>query len=166
MATADYSWRLLQLAELTRAIERHEDRVLIILNNVEPGARATFACTISRHHIEALHNSVAEMTQLIGQAEMLIDSIPSEPILITCQDLRAEAERVLSQSGTLDAGTVLLAAQLLDRTRGLRALANALHINDARTAWDGTTVGRLLTAFRGVTPHLVRRIAASAGLHA
>lgn len=164
MASDDHGWRLLQLAELLRAIELREDRALTILRHVVPTVRPAFALTLKRAQIDELHHGVAEMAQLAEQAEALIDALPHLPIPITYGDLRTSAEHVLSRSGTLDSTAVLIAAQLLDRETGLRALAVALRAGDSHTFWDGASIGDLLTAFRGVSPQLARRIATAAGL--
>lgn len=164
MTTVDHGWRLLRLAELLRAIEGHEDRLLRILNDVEPSMRPTTVLSLKRAHVERLQREVAEIAQLAEQADALVEAIPAEPVQIAYEDLRVGAERVLRQSMTVDPAAVLLAAQVLDRPTGLHALAEGLRATDACSSWEGTTVGGLLTAFRGVSLQLARRIATAAAL--
>jgi hypothetical protein len=164
MAADDHGWRLLQLAELLRALESHEGRALTILRQVVPTVGPTFALTLKRAQIAELHHAVAEVAQLAEQAEALIDVLPHMPIPIAYGDLRISAEHVLSRSGTLDSTAVLIAARLLDRRTGLRALAEALRAGDSHAFWDEISLSDLLTAFRGVSPQLARRIATAARL--
>jgi hypothetical protein len=164
MASDDPGWRLLQLAELLRAIELREDRALTILREVVPTVRPTFALTLKRAQIDELRHRVAELAQLAEQAEAHVEALPHLPIPIAYRDLRISAERVLRQSGTLDSTVVLIAARLLDRRTGLRALADALRAGDAHSFWEDMSVGGVVTAFRDVSPQLARRIATAAGL--
>jgi hypothetical protein len=163
MATADHGWQLLRLAELLRALERHQDRALRILYRLDPSMRPAFAVTLRGGQVDRLHREGAEIAQLVEQIDALLDALPEEEsIVIAYDDVHASAERLLRDSDTLDAMAVLLAAQLLDRTTGLAALAEGLRASGAYTSWDTTTVGSLLGAFRGVSPQLVRRIATAA----
>lgn len=163
MAAADHGWRLLRLAELLRTLERHQDRALRTLYRLDPSMRPAFAVTLKGGEVDRLHREGVELTELVEQIHALLDGLPEEePIPIVYDDVRASAERVLRDSNTLDAAAVLLAAQLLDRTTGLAALAEGLRASGAYTSWGRTTVGSLLGAFRGVSPQLVRRIATAA----
>lgn len=163
MATADHGWRLVRLAELLRALERHQDRALRTLYRLDPSMRPAFAVTLRSGQVDRLHREGIEIAQLVEQIDALLDALPEEEsIPVTYDDVRASAERLLRDSDTLDAAAVLLAAQLLDRAAGLAALAEGLRASGAYTSWGTTTVGELLGAFRGVSPQLVRRIATAA----
>lgn len=163
MAAAEQGWRVVQLAELLRALERHQDRALRTLYRFDPAMRASFAYTLKARQLLRLHREGNEIAQLAEQIETLLAALPdADPIPVTYEDVRASAEQLLRRSASLEARAVLLAAQLLDRTTGLPALAEGLRTSGAYTAWDETTVGSLLGAFRGVTPQLVRRIATAA----
>lgn len=163
MAVAEHGWRVVQLAELLRALERYQDRALRILYRFDPAMRASFGYTLKAGQVVRLHREGIEIAQLAEQIETLLATLPDEdPIPVTYADVRVSAEQLLRHGATLDVRAVLLAAQLLDRTTGLPALAEGLRSSGAYTAWGETTVGSLLGAFRGVTPQLVRRIATAA----
>lgn len=163
MTVDDHSWRVLRLAELLRALERHQDRALRILYRFQPAMPASFAFTLEAGPIARLHREGAEIVQLVEQIETLLAALPEEDaVTVTYDDARASAEWLLRDGDTLDPAAVLLAAQLLDRTTGLAALAEGLRASGAYASWSTTTVGRLLGAFRGVSPQLVRRIATAA----
>ncbi|HXE43823.1 MAG TPA: hypothetical protein VN635_01365 [Conexibacter sp.] len=163
MASVDHGWSILRLAELLRTLERHQDRALRILHRFDPDMRTAFTSTLNGAQVARLHRDGMEITQLAEQIETLLAALPEEdPIAINYEDVRVSAEHLLRRGATLDAGAVLLAARLLDRASGLSALAEGLRSSGAYTAWDATTVGSLLSAFRGVTPQLVRRIATAA----
>lgn len=163
MTAADHSWRVLRLFELLRALERHQDRALRILYRFDPGMPASFAFTLEAGPIARLHREGAEIVQLAEQIETLLTALPEEDaVTVTYDDARASAERLLRDGDMLDPAAVLLAAQLLDRATGLPALAEGLRGSGAYASWGATTVGRLLGAFRGVSPQLVRRIATAA----
>lgn len=165
MTAADHSWRLLRLAELLRALESHQDRALHILFRLDPSMRPTFAVTFKSGQVDTLHREGVAIRDLAEQIDALLDALPeAEPILTAYDDVRASARRLLRASDTLDSAAVLLAAQLLDRTTGLPALAEGLRASDAYTSWGATTVGGLLGAFRGVSPQLVRRMVTAARL--
>lgn len=163
MAAGDHGWRLLRLAELLRAMERHQDRALRTLYRLDPSMRPAFAVTLRSGQVDRLHREGIEIAQLVEQIEALLDALPEEePIPVAYDDVRASAERLLRDSDTLDAAAVLLAAQLLDRVTGLAALAEGLRASGSYASWGTTTVGELLGGFRGVSPQLVRRIATAA----
>lgn len=164
MTVDEDPWRLLRLAELLREIERHEDDALRVLNRFEPDMPASFARTFKRAELERVRDAALEIAELADQLGNLAEALPRESFVVSHDDLRASAERLLFEGGTLDAAVVLIAARLLDREAGLRALAACLRADDVRSAWERTTVGRLLTAVRGVSPQLARRIATAAGL--
>lgn len=160
MAVAEHGWRVVQLAELLRALERHQDHTLRILHRFDPAMRPSFARTLKAGQVVRLHREGIEIAQLAEQIETLLAALPDEdPIPVSYEDVSVSAEQLLRRSAILDARAVLLAAQLLDRASGLPALAEGLRSSGAYTAWGDTTVGGLLGAFRGVTPQLVRRIA-------
>lgn len=160
---ADEGWKLLRLAELLRALERHQDRALRILYRLDPRMRTSFAVTLRSAQMEHLHRERAEIVQLVEQIDALIEAIPNEgPITVSYEDVRASAERLLRDGDTLDAAAMLLAAQLLERSTGLPALAAGLRSSGAYTSWSRTTVGGLVGAFRGVSPQLARRIVTGA----
>ena len=163
MTAADHGWRVLRLAELLRTLERHQDRALRTLYRFDPGMPALFAFTLEAGPIARLHREGAEIVQLVEQIETLLAALPDEnAVAVTYDDAREAAERLLRVGDTLDPAAVLLAAQLLDRTTGLPALAEGLRSSGAYASWGATTVGNLLGAFRGVSPQLVRRIATAA----
>lgn len=163
MTAADHGWRVLRLVELLRALERHQDRVLRILYRFDPAMPASFAFTLEAGRIARLHCEGAEIVQLAEQVEMLLAALPEEDaVTVAYDDVRVSAERLLRDGDTLDPAAVLLAAQLLDRSAGLPALAEGLRGSGAYASWGATTIGRLLGAFRGVSPQLVRRIATAA----
>ncbi|HEX4805320.1 MAG TPA: hypothetical protein VFU94_05420 [Conexibacter sp.] len=162
---ADDGWRVLQLAELLRALEHHEDQALRILDPVEPGMRPSFALTFKSAQVAKLQRAGRQLVQLAEQIETVLDALPDEEaVTVDYEGARASAEHLLRLGDTLDARAVLLAARLLDRTTGLPALAEGLRSSGAYTAWSTTTIGSLLGGFRGVTPQLVRRIATAARL--
>jgi hypothetical protein len=157
---ADHAWTLLRLAELFRALERHQDRALRILYRLDPRMRPSFAVTLKAAQVEHVHREAAELAQIFEQIEALIGTLPNEESLaISYDDVRASAEHVLRHGETLDATTILLAAQLLDRSTGLPALAEGLRSSGTYASWGTMTVGSLVGAFRGVSPQLARRIA-------
>ncbi len=164
MAATDHGWRLLRIAELLRTVERHQDRALRIVYQLDPRMPPTFTTTLKRAAVELLRHEVAEIAQLVEQLDALGEGIPDEAIPVAYGEVRDTAEQVLRQSTTVDPATVLLAAQLLDRPAGLHALADGLRSSDAYTTWATTTVGSLLGAVRGVSPQLARRIATAARL--
>jgi hypothetical protein len=164
MAAIDHGWRLLRVAELLRTVERHQDRALRIVYQLDPRMPPTFGITLKRAAVELLRHEVAEIAQLVEQLDALGEGIPDEAIPVAYGDVRDSAEQVLRQSTSVDPATVLLAAQLLDRPAGLHALADGLRSSDAYTTWATTTVGSLLGAIRGVSPQLARRIATAARL--
>ena len=164
MAAADHGWRLVRIAELLRTVERHQDRALRMVYRLDPRMPPTFTTTLKRAAVELLRHEVAEIAQLVEQLDALGEGIPDQAIPVAYDGVRDSAEQVLRQSTTVDPETVLLAAQLLDRPAGLRALADGLRSSDAYTTWGTTTVGNLLGAIRGVSPQLARRIATGARL--
>lgn len=160
---ADHGWTLLRLAELLRTFERHQDRALRILYRLDPHMRPSFAVTLNAGQMENLQRRILEIDQLAEQIDALADTLPEEQsVAVAYDDVRASAEQVLRQGETLDATTVLLAAQLLDRATGLPALAEGLRSGGAYASWDMLTVGSLVGAFRDVSPQLARRIATAA----
>jgi hypothetical protein len=160
---ADEGWKLLRVAELLRTLKRHQNRLLRILYRLDPRLRPSFAVRLRAAQVEHLHRERAEIVQLVEQIEALLDAIPDEePVAVAYEDVIASAERLLRDGDTLDAAAVLLAAQLLDRSTGLLALAEGLRSSGAYTSWGRTTVGSLVGAFRGVSPQLARRIATAA----
>lgn len=160
---ADESWKLLRLAELLRTLERHQVRALRILHRLDPRMRPSFAVTLRPAQVEHLHREGCEIAQLVEQIAALIDAIPDEQSAVVSYDEAvASAERLLRRGDTLDAAAILLAAQLLDRSAGLPALAEGLRSSGAYTSWNRTTVGGLIGAFRSVSPQLARRIATAA----
>jgi hypothetical protein len=164
MAVADHGWRLVRIAELLRTAEHHQDRALRVLHRVDPGMRPTVALTLKRTEIDRLRHEIAEIAEIAEQLEGLVEGVPEGPIPIVYDDVRVGAEQVLSHSTSADPAAVLLAARMLDRSTGLRALAEGLRTSDAHASWERTTVGALLASFRGVSPQLARRIATAAGL--
>ena len=164
MTVAEDPWQLLRLAELLREIERHEDDALRVLNRVEPDMPSSFTRTFTRAELERVRDAALEIAELADQLGNLAEALPRDPLVVSHDDLRGAAERVLLEGGTIDAAVMLTAARLLDREAGLRALAACLRADDVRSAWDRTTVGSLLTAVRGISPQLARRIATAAAL--
>lgn len=163
MTVADHGWCVLRLAELLRALERRQDRALRILYRFDPAMPSSFAFTLEAGPIVRLQCEGVEIVQLAEQIETLLAALPEEDaVTVTYDDARASAERLLRDGDTLDPAAVLLAAQLLDRATGLPALAEGLRASGAYASWGAATVGRLLGAFRGVSPQLVRRIATAA----
>lgn len=159
----DESWKLLRIAELLRTLERHQDRALRILYRLDPRMRPSFAITLRAAQVEHLHRESFAISELVEQIDALVDAIPNEePVAVSYDDVAASAERLLRGGDTLDATAVLLAAQLLDRSTGLPALADGLRSSGAYTAWTKTTVGNLVGAFHDVTPQLARRIVTAA----
>jgi len=163
VTVADHGWCVLRLAELLRALERRQDRALRILYRFDPAMPSSFAFTLEAGPIVRLQCEGVEIVQLAEQIETLLAALPEEDaVTVTYDDARASAERLLRDGDTLDPAAVLLAAQLLDRATGLPALAEGLRASGAYASWGAATVGRLLGAFRGVSPQLVRRIATAA----
>lgn len=163
VTAADHGWRVLRLVELLRALELHQDRALRILYRFDAAMPVSFAFTLDAGPVARLHREGAEIVQLVEQIETLLAALPEEDaVTVTYDDARASADRVLRAGDALDPAAVLLAAQLLDRATGLPALAEGLRRSETYASWGETTVGRLLGAFRGVSPQLVRRIATAA----
>jgi len=160
---ADHAWTLLRLAELLRALEWHQGRALRIVYRLDPRMGPTFAVTLKAAQVEFLHREADEIAQLADQIDALVAALPAEePVAVAYEDIRVSAECVLREGDTLDAMTVLLAAQVLDRSTGLPALAEGLRAGGTYTSWDEMAVGSLVGAFRGVSPQLARRIVTAA----
>ncbi len=161
---ADTGWRLLQLVELLRQVEIHEDRMLTILRRLEPSVGPDFTMKLKRAHVEELHRGVDRLADLVEQAAALVDGIPLQPVEIAFDELTASAQRELVAGEALDVRRVLLAAKALRFETGWPALANGLRASEVYSSWAGATVSDVLSAFRGTTPQLVRRVATAAGL--
>jgi hypothetical protein len=161
---ADAGWRLLQLVELLRQVEIHEDHMLTILRRLEPSVGTDFSMTLTRAHVEELHRGIDGLTDLAEQAAGLIDGVPFDAVEIGFDELAGNAQRELAGGGALDVRRVLLAARLQRFETGWPALADGLRTSEVHMSWEGATVSDVLSAFRGTTPQLVRRVATAAGL--
>jgi hypothetical protein len=161
---ADTGWRLLQLVELLRQVEIHEDRMLTILRRLEPSVGPAFSLRLKRAHVEQLHCGLDGLRDLSEQAVALLDGVPFESVEIGFDELAASAQRELAAGDALDVRRVLLAAKVLRFEAGWPALADGLRTSEVHSSWEGATVSDVLSAFRGTTPQLVRRVATAAGL--
>lgn len=161
---ADSGWRLLQLAELLRQVEIHQDRMLTILRRLDSSVGLGFLLRLERTHVEELRGRVDKLTDLAEQAAALIDGVPFDAVEIGFEELAASAERELAGGDALDVRRVLLAAKVLRFETGWPALADGLRTSEVHASWVGATVSDVLSAFRGTTPQLVRRVATAAGL--
>jgi hypothetical protein len=161
---ADSGWRLLQLVELLRRIGDHQDRMLTILWGLEPSIEPGFLLGLKGTHMEELHRRIDRLTDLAEQAAALIDNVPVESAEVTFDELTASARRELARGDVLDSRRVSLAASMLRFETGWPALAEGLRTSEVHASWEDATVGDVLSAFRGTTPQLVRRVATAAGL--
>jgi hypothetical protein len=161
---ADAGWRLLQLAELLRQLESHQDRLLTILRRLEPSVDPGFSMKLKRAHVEELHRGIDGLTDLVEQAAALIDGVAFDALEIGFDELADRARPELARGDALDARRVVLSARLLRFEIGWPALAEGLRTSEVHMSWQGTTVSDVLSAFRGATPQLVRRVATAAGL--
>ena len=163
MTNPDHAWRLLRLAELLRRLEGHQDQALTIVHRIYPNMSRSFRRTITAMAIERLKHEVTEIARLVEQLEAVAETLPAnEAVAVTYGEVRRSAEHVLREVAMLDPATVKLALQLLERSTGFPALAEALRSSGAYTSWEATTAGELVGAPRGVSPQLARRVATAA----
>jgi hypothetical protein len=164
MSATERAWRLLQVAETLRTIERHGDRALPVLSSLDGGVRPGYSLTLRPWQLDVVHQAVEDIQQAGEHAAGLAEAVPVEAVQITYDHLTAAAAEELTDGTILDPHRLLLAAQLLHYTTGWRALAHGLRSSDAYAAWATTTLSDLLGSFRGVTPQLVRRVTTAADL--
>lgn len=140
--------------------------MLTFLGDLDGTIDPSFTLTLERAEIEEIRRGLDEIEQLAQQAQSFAEVIPIEDLEVDYPAVAAAAATELAQGTILDADRALLAASLLPRELGWRALAEGLQTTDAHTAWQETSLQDVLSAFRGSSPELVRRIATSTGLHA
>lgn len=160
----DAGWRLLQLAELLRQVEIHEDRMLTTLRALEPSVGPGFSLRFERADVEELHRGVDALRDLAEQAVALLDGGPFDAVEVGFDELAASAQFDLAVGDAIDVRRVLLAAKVLRFEAGWPALAGGLRTSEVHASWERATVSDVLSAFRGTTPQLVRRVATAAGL--
>ncbi|HEX4804796.1 MAG TPA: hypothetical protein VFU94_02750 [Conexibacter sp.] len=162
--TGRAGWTLVQLSELVR---RAEELLLDGITLVGPHAHAAMApdATIELGAVELRRvvAALAECAEIAERLDLLAAGLPRDEIVAAYEDVREAAAADL-EHGIVDPSRLLLAARLLDTTRGWGALAGSLTVGDVVAAWDGLTVETLLGRFRGADAALVAGVAAEAGV--
>jgi hypothetical protein len=158
------SWVLVQLSELLRRIELANDRALTVVYRADDGLDEVSSLTVRAEQLADVDAEVHEIAQLALRAEQLAEALPRADVTVTYGEVATDAAQEISEGTMLDVDRVLLAARLLDAEPGLRAFVTCFRQSDVHTAWEGTSIADILGSLRGVTPEVVRAIAASAGL--
>jgi hypothetical protein len=156
-------WQLVQIAELLVRIERLGGRALRILGEVDGDLAEDASPRLSAEELAELCVLSLDVAQLAERLQGLAEALPAGQVAVAYPEVAAAAAEELAQ-GIIDAERARLAARLLDRDRGWRALARGLAQGDSHTVWEDTTVADLLGGFRGVSADEVRELAAAAGL--
>jgi hypothetical protein len=158
-------WQLVQIAELLVQIERLGGRALRILGEVDGDLAEGASLHFSSAELAEATTLALDVAQLAERLQELAEALPGGHVEVAYPDVAAAAAHELAQ-GIIDAGRARLAARLLDRDHGWRALAQGLEQGDSHTVWEDTSIADLLGGFRDVTPDEVRALAAEAGLTA
>ncbi len=158
-------WQLVQIAELLMHVERLGGRALRILGEVDGDLAEDASLRLSANELVELAALVLDLAQLAERLQGLAEALPADSVEISYPGVAAAAAQELAQ-GIIDGGRARLAARLLDRDTGWRALAEGLEQGDSHTAWEEATIADLLGGFRGVSPEEARALAAGAGLTA
>lgn len=158
-------WQLIQIAELLLHIERLGGRALRILGEVDGDLAEDASLHLSAEELAELSALGLDLAQFAERLQGLAETLPADYVEVSYPDVAAAAAQELAQ-GIIDAGRARLAARLLDRDAGWRALAEGLEQGDSHTAWEDTTIADLLGGFRGVDDGDARALAADAGLTA
>jgi len=156
-------WQLVQVAELLLRVERLGGRTLRILGEVDGDLAEDASPRLSSEEVAELSALVLDLAQLAERLQGLAEALPAGPVEVAYPEVAAAAGEELAQ-GIIDGERARLAARLLDRDRGWRALARGLAQGDSHTAWEETTIADLLGGFRGVSAGEARELAAGAGL--
>lgn len=164
-ADGSHGWRIVQLAELLRSfgglVGGAEEELRDLTASMAPDA----VVELPRERLAAIAALADDVLQLALRAQALAEALPDEPLDVD-YDAIAEAAAAELAEGVLDPDRALLAARLLPRPAGWRALAHCLRALDVRDAWQDLTVGELLGAFRDVAPVVAERTAEAAGIAA
>lgn len=158
-------WQLVQIAELLVHIERLGGRALRILGEVDGDLAEDASLHLSSAELGEVASLALDVAQLAERLQALAEALPAGQVEIAYPDVAEAAAHELAQ-GIIDGERARLAARLLDRDHGWRALAHGLEQGDSHTVWEDTTIADLLGGFRGVTPDEARALAAEAGLTA
>jgi hypothetical protein len=158
-------WQLVQIAELLARIEQLGGRALRMLGEVDGDLAEDVFLTFSPDQLADLSALVLDAAQLAERLQTLGEALPTDEVEVSYPDVAAAAARDLA-AGIIDVERVRLAARLLERGAGWRALAEGLEHADSHTAWEDATLADLLSGFRGVSEEDVRAIAADAWLTA
>jgi hypothetical protein len=156
-------WQLVQIAELLVRIERLGAGALRSLGEVDGDLAEDAFLTFSSEELTDLSVLLLDLAQLAERLQALTEALPEGELEVSYPDVAGAAARDLA-GGIIDAERARLAARLLDRGRGWRALAEGLEHADSHTAWEETTIADLLGGFRGVAEEDVRAVAARACL--
>jgi hypothetical protein len=160
----EVGWTLVQLSALVR---RAEELLLDGFTLVGPHAnadmRADAEIAVDGAAMRRVAGSLAEGVEIAEQLELLAERLPATTV---AADYRAVSDAAAADlaCGIVDPRRALLAARLLDVSRGWPALADALAAGDVVSTWEELTVEAMLRRFRAADPRVVERVAAEAGV--
>lgn len=157
-------WTLVQLSELVRrAEELLLDGITLVGPHAHAGMPADATIELGAAELRRVATAVAEGVELAEQLDLCVARLPGAVLRAPYDAVRDAAAADLAR-GIGDARRVLLAARMLDLSRGWKALAACLTAGDVVSAWDGLTVETLLGRFRDADPQLVAQVAEEAGI--
>jgi hypothetical protein len=157
-------WTLVQISELVR---RAEELLLDGIALVGPHAHAAMSPSatieLNADELRRVAGSLLEGVEIAEQLELLAARLPDGGIAASYEALSGAVAADLA-SGIVEPRRVLLAARLLDVSRGWEALAASLAAGDVVSAWGSLTVEELLGRFRGADPRRIAHVVEEAGL--
>jgi hypothetical protein len=130
---------------------------------------ARFSAAAGDGVAEARPELVQQLRQAMDEVETLVMSfvhrvaaLPSKGVLVTSDEVAAAARAAL-EGGIIDSERALHAAQWVEASAGLEALARSLTMSDSYRFWE-VPVERFVGAFHGADRQLARAVVRDAGV--
>lgn len=150
--------RIVELAEQLRTMEVTLLHARGALRGVDTDVVASSATAVPASEIAAVKDAVAELGEQYERLAALADGVELADTEICLAPLQADAEAALAD-GVMDVDRVRILAECLTVRHGLRGLAAMLRTTDCHTAWGATSIGDVLSWFRGSDTAFARRLA-------
>lgn len=167
-ADARTAWSLVQIGRLAEAVEELGARIRALLEPFDPDElqdEGGVAFPADRWHV--VMDDVCALRDTAEQLGMIGGSFTPRyrKLSVDVDEIGDAATRALTE-GASQLWTIELAARLLDYERGFPALADAIEIDPLGcvAGWDDTTVGGLLSAFRGEDAGRAAAVCEAAGV--
>lgn len=157
--------RIVELAEQLRTMEVTLLRARGSMRGVDTDVVATSATIVPAGEIAVVKDALEELGEQYERLMALADGLRVADVEVRLVPLQVDAEAALAD-GVLDVDRVRILAECLTVRHGLRALATMLRTTDCHTAWGATSVGDVLSWFRGSDTAFARRLAGLASVPA